>query len=449
MSKTSATVRLSYAASDVAGQMLFCWIMWYLPFYLTDTVQISAAAVGTILLAARWIDAIDAPIWGVVFDRTRSRWGKSRPWFLWLCGPFALFGVLCFLTPDLSYGMKVAYAAVTYIGCNIIYTGINTPVTSILSALTPDPAERVTLTTFRMFGSKLGVLLVNLTGLELVRVLGGGDDKRGFMLAVPIFAALSVGLFLFAFRNLRETVPVESKPMPLRGSFRALRGNWPWFIIFASSLLFWIGFIARVTVAPHFFEYVLHRPDLLKLANALDFASLGTALLLPWFCRHVSKSTIWGLGLGGMALGQIIVWLGLRGEPSVALVMTGWTVCFVASGAAMAMPFSVLSESVDYGEWKTGVRAAGLLTAVGAAFCLKAGAGLGGALPMWMLDASGYVPKAEQTPAVIQSIVTGVVWLPAICFFLSIIPVLFYRRFEDLEPRIRVELEQRRQGAKA
>lgn len=444
MSKTSATVRLSYAASDVAGQMLFCWIMWYLPFYLTDTVQISAAAVGTILLAARWIDAIDAPIWGVVFDRTRSRWGKSRPWFLWLCGPFALFGVLCFLTPDLSYGMKVAYAAVTYIGCNIIYTGINTPVTSILSALTPDPTERVTLTTFRMFGSKLGVLLVNLTGLELVRVLGGGDDKRGFMMAVPIFAALSVGLFLFAFRNLRETVPVESKPMPLRGSFRALRGNWPWFIIFASSLLFWIGFIARVTVAPHFFEYVLHRPDLLKLANALDFASLGTALLLPWFCRHVSKSTIWGLGLGGMALGQIIVWLGLRAEPSVALVMTGWTVCFVASGAAMAMPFSVLSESVDYGEWKTGVRAAGLLTAVGAAFCLKAGAGLGGALPMWMLDAAGYVPKVAQTPEVIRSITLSVVWLPAACFILSAIPVIFYRRFEALEPQIRTELERRR-----
>jgi sugar (glycoside-pentoside-hexuronide) transporter len=447
MSQTSTTVRLSYAASDVAGQMLFCWIMWYLPFYLTDTVRISAAAVGTILLAARWIDAIDAPIWGVIFDRTRSRWGKSRPWFLWLCGPFALFGVLSFLTPDLSYGAKIAYAAVTYIGCNILYTGINTPVTSILSALTPDPAERVTLTTFRMFGSKIGVLLVNLTGLELVRLLGGGDDRRGFMLAVPIFAALSVGLFLLAFRNLRETVPADTKPMPLRGGFVALRGNWPWFIIFASSLFFWIGFIARVTVAPHFFEYVLHRPDLLKLANSLDFASLATALLLPWFCRRVSKSTVWGLGLAGMALGQLIVWLGMRGEPSIAVVMTGWTVCFVASGAAMAMPFSVLSESVDYGEWKTGVRAAGLLTAVGAAFCLKAGAGLGGAIPMWMLDAAGYAPKVAQNTAALGAITFGVVWLPAACFVLSLIPVLFYRRFEAMEPQIRQDLELRRAAA--
>lgn len=444
MSKTSTTVRLSYAASDIAGQLLFCWIMFYLPFFLTDTVMISAAAVGNILIIARWIDAIDAPIWGLIFDRTRSRWGKSRPWFLWLCGPFAVFGALCFFAPDLSHGAKVAYAAVTYIVCNVLYTGINTPVTSILSALTPEPTERVTLTTFRMLGSKLGVLFVNLTGLELVRILGNGDDRRGFMLAVPLFAVASVALFLVAFRNLRETVPVETKPMPLRGSFRALKGNWPWVIIFVSSLFFWVGFIARVTVAPHFFEYVLHRPDLLKLANSLDFASLATALLLPWFCRKVSKSTVWGLGLAGMILGQLIVWLALRGEPSVFGVMAGWTVCFVASGAAMAMPFSVLSESVDYGEWKTGVRAAGLLTAVGAAFCLKAGAGLGGALPMWMIDAAGYVPKAVQTPAAIAAITNGVLWLPAVAFVLSLIPVLFYRRFEAMEPMIRQELEQRR-----
>lgn len=448
MSKTTLTTRFSYAASDVAGQLLFCWIMWYLPFFLTDTGRVSAGAVGTILLAARWIDALDAPVWGLIFDRTRSRWGKSRPWFLWLCGPFALFGVLSFVTPDLGYGAKVAWAAVTYIACNVLYTGINTPVTSILSALTPDPAERVTLTTFRMLGSKLGVLAVNLTGLELVRLLGAGDDRRGFMLAVPLFAALSVGLFLVAFRNLRETVPVESAPLPLRASFRALRGNWPWLIIFSSSLCFWIGFIARVTVAPHFFEYVLHRPDLLKLANGLDFASLATALLLPWLCHRLPKTLVWGAGLAGMALGQAIVWLGLRGaEPSLGLVLAGWTVGFVASGAAMAMPFSILSESVDYGEWKTGVRAAGLLTAVGAAFCLKAGAGLGGALPLWLLEGAGYVPRTAQSPAALEAIVRGIVWIPAACFVLALVPVLFYRRFERLEPRIRAELAARRTGA--
>jgi Na+/melibiose symporter-like transporter len=295
-----------------------------------------------------------------------------------------------------------------------------------------------------MLGSKLGVLIVNLTGLASVRWLGGGDDRRGFMLAVPIFAAVSVVLFLLAFRNLKETVPVETKPQPIRGTFRAVVGNWPWLIIFASSFLFWIGFISRVTVAPHFFEYVLHRPDLLKLANSLDFASLAAALLLPGFCRLTTKANVWALGLGGMVVGQLILWFGVAHGHSLGWIMTGWTVGFVASGAAMAMPFSVLSDSVDYGEWKTGVRAAGLLTAVGAAFCLKAGAGLGGALPMWVLAAAGYVPKAAQTPAALRAIEAGIVWLPAACFALATIPVLFYGRFEKLEPQIHAELEQRR-----
>jgi len=444
VSKTTYTTRFSYAASDIAGQLLFCWIMWYLPYFYTDTYGLSAATVGTILLVARWVDAIDAPVWGLIFDRTRSRWGKSRPWFLWLAGPFSVFGVFTFMTPELSHGAKVAYAAVTYIACNILYTGINTPVTSILSGLTADPHERVTLTTFRMLGSKVGVLLVNLTGLELVALLGQGDDRRGFMLAVPIFAALSFALFMVAFRNLKETVPVEAQPLPLRGTFGALRGNWPWFIIFTSSFLFWIGFISRVTVAPHFLEYVLQRPDLLKLANSLDFASLATALLLPWFCRRLSKTLVWGLGLAGMIAGQLIVWAGLTRGHSVPLILTGWTIGFVASGAAMAMPFSVLSDSVDYGEWKTGIRAAGLLTAVGAAFCLKAGAGLGGALPMWLLDAAGYVPKTAQNPAALRAIEFGVVWLPALAFAGALLPVLFYGRYERLEPQIQAELAQRR-----
>ncbi len=449
MNKTSYTTRFSYAAADVAGQLLFCWVMWYAPYFYTDTYKISATTVGTILLLARWVDAIDTPVWGVIFDKTRSRWGKSRPWFLWLSVPFAMFGVLTFLTPELGYNAKVAYAAVTYIGCNVLYTGINTPVTSILAALTSDPKERVTLTTFRMFGSKLGVLIVNLTGLEMVRLLGHGNDRRGFMLAVPIYALISVMLFLVAFRNLKEVVPVETEPQPLLGSFKALKGNWPWLIIFSSSLLFWIGFIARITVVPHFFIYSLHRPDLIKVGNGLDFASLAVAVLLPWFCTITSKRNVWALGLLGMVLGQVIVWLGMRAGHSLALIMLGWTMGFLASGAAMAMPFSLLPNSADYGEWKTGVRAAGLLAAVGAAFCLKAGAGIGGALPMWILGAAGYVADQEQTPAALRAIEFGIVWVPAICFALSTIPVLFYGKFERLEPQIRAELEQRRAQAVA
>ncbi|MEY4245125.1 MAG: hypothetical protein RLZZ245_2710, partial [Verrucomicrobiota bacterium] len=438
--------RMSYAASDAAGQLVFCVISFYLLKFYTDVVGLSAATAGTILLIARLIDAIDAPIWGIVFDRTHSRWGKSRPWFLWLCLPFAVFGVLTFMSPDLSPTAKALYSGTTYIICSILYTGINTPVTSILSALTPDPKERVMLTSFRMFGSKIGVLLVNATALPLVQFFGKGDDKLGFMLTMPIFAAGSVLLFLLAFRNLRETLVEEKKTMPIREGFRALKGNWPWIIIFSSSLCFWIAFISRISMVPYFFEYNWQNKQLTPLANSLDIVSLASILLLPWFCKWTSKSNIWLYGLIGSVISQGILFAGVAMD-STPLLFTGWIAGIITSGAAMAMPFSLLSDSVDYGEWKTGVRAAGLLTALGAAFCLKAGSGLGGALPAWILGGTGYVANTTQSASALTGIEIGFIWLPALFYLLSAIPVFFYRKYERMEPQIHAELDARRNAA--
>jgi sugar (glycoside-pentoside-hexuronide) transporter len=441
--------RAGYMASEVAGQLIFCVVSFYLLKFYTDVFGISAAAAGTILLVVRLVDAIDAPLWGVLFEKTRSRWGRSRPWFLWLCVPFALSGILTFATPHLGPSGKMFYAMLTYVACSVLYTGINTPVTSILSALTTDSRERVLLTSLRMIGSKLGVLFVNLTVLRLVARLGRGDDRRGFLLVVLLYGVGSALLYLYAFRNLRESnAEVQPRALSARESARALKGNGPWFIIFASSLLFWIAFIARIASAPYFFEYVLHRPDLIAVANSLDVVSLGSILLLPWLSRVVSKRNLWLAGLAGSVLAQVVTGVGSM-QGSVTLVMAGWVLGFLASGIAMAMPFSLLSDSVDYGEWRNGVRAAGILTAIGAAFCLKAGSGLGGALPAWILAHTGYVPHAQQNPGALFGIVAGTVWLPALAYALAILPVLAYGRFERMEPQVQADLLERRARAAA
>jgi Na+/melibiose symporter-like transporter len=267
------------------------------------------------------------------------------------------------------------------------------------------------------------------------------------MLVMPIYATGSVLLYLLAFRNLKEVVPTESAPQSLLGGFGAMMGNWPWLLIFASSFCFWIAFIARVSTVPYFFEYTLGRKDLIPIANALDFVSLASVFFMPWLCRRWSKATVWAGGLIGLVLGQLIVAYGLQQGNSVSLVMVGWTVGFLASGVAMAMPFSVLSDSVDYGEWKTGIRAAGLLTAIGAAFCLKAGAGLGGALPGWILQSTGYTAGIAQSAEALRGIEWAVLWVPALFFAVAAVPVLFYRRFEKLEPAIQAELALRRSAS--
>jgi sugar (glycoside-pentoside-hexuronide) transporter len=442
------TTRLSYMSSEVAGQLIFCVISFYLLKFYTDVYGLTAATAGTILLVARCVDAVDAPLWGIAFEKTHSRWGQSRPWFLWLCVPFAVAGVATFITPNVGRTEKIVYAACTYVVCSILYTGINTPVTAILAALTPDSHERVVLTSFRMFGSKLGVLFVNLTVLGLVARLGHGDSRRGFMMVMPIYAVGSVALYLLAFRNLCEVTHHRRERRTVRHTILALKGNVPWLLIFLSSLFFWIAFIARISSAPYFFEYVLHRANLTSIANSLDVVSLASILLLPVICKWISKCKVWALGLAGSVAAQGVVFWGVR-DHSIALVMTGWVLGFLASGVAMALPFSLLSDSVDYGEWKSGVRAAGLLTAIGAAFCLKAGSGLGGALPAWILAHFQYVPNVEQTERSLKGIELSCVWLPAVAYALAAFPVLFYRRYERLEPQIQQDLEERRRIAAA
>jgi Na+/melibiose symporter-like transporter len=192
----------------------------------------------------------------------------------------------------------------------------------------------------------------------------------------------------------------------------------------------------------------LHRSDLTSLANSMDFVSLASIVFLPWLCRKSSKRNVWAVALAAAVGGQIIVHFGVSSQ-SIPLVFAGWIVGFLASGLAMAMPFFILSDTVDYGEWKSGVRATGLLTAIGAAFCLKAGSGLGGALPAWILQHYAYVPNVQQTTRSLFGIDLCVIWLPALFYALATIPVLFYHPYERLEDSVRNELTARRAAAAA
>jgi Na+/melibiose symporter-like transporter len=281
--------------------------------------------------------------------------------------------------------------------------------------------------------------------LPCIAWFGRGDAKLGIMRTIPIYAAGSIVLYLIAFRNLRERIPASGGRISIPQSFSALGGNWPWIIIFSSSLLFWIAFIARISTVPYFFEYVWHRGDLVPLANSLDVVSLAALVFLPWLCRRTSKRNIWAWGLAGSVASQILLSAGIDAG-SQALLFTAWIFGILTSGVAMAMPFSLLADSVDYGEWRTGVRAAGLLTAIGAAFCLKVGSGLGGALPAWILSATDYHPNAAQNPHALAGIVFAFVWLPAIFYALAVVPVLFYGRYERLEAQIAATLQARRAG---
>lgn len=229
--------RLGYALTDASGNLLYCIIGAYLLYFLTDVYGLSIAVTGTLLLATRLLDAVDAPVWGFIVDHTKSKYGQSRPYFMWLAIPFALFMWLTFTTPGFSGTAKVVYIAVVYILAGIFYTGIQTAITSVLPNLTNDPNERVILNTFRMVGGNMGAFVATAFTLPLVAFFGNGNDQRGFSLTLAVYGIIAIIFFFIAFMNLREINIEKIKKIPIKQSILAIKGNWPWILLVSANLI--------------------------------------------------------------------------------------------------------------------------------------------------------------------------------------------------------------------
>lgn len=437
--KTELRSRLSYALTDGCGNLLYCIIGSFLLYFYTDVFGLSVAVTGTLLLATRLLDAIDAPLWGFIVDHTKTKYGQSRPYFLWLCVPFAVFMWLTFTTPDLSGTAKVAYAAVTYIAAGVIYTGIQTAITSILPNLSHNSEERVVLNTFRMVGGNVGAFICMTFTLPLVAYFGGGNDQLGFSLTLAFFGIIAVVLLYVAFRNLREVNVEKIKRIPIKDSIRAIKGNWPWLILVTANLIFWIALTIRLSTVVYYCQYVLGDKSIAAMINGFMVIQVVGMLSIPFLVRHTSKHTTMIIGFVLAILGHIGMYFA---GVDLSVLIPFWCLSCIGQGIACSMPFAMLSDTVDYGEWKTGIRASGFLTAIGSAFCIKAGSGIGGFIPAMVMDAFGYVPNAVQSATALMGIQVVFIWLPAAIFAVGIVPMLFYSHYEAKEEEVLEALAQ-------
>lgn len=426
-----------YASTDTAGNLLYCMVTSFVLYYYTDVFGISLASAGTILLVARIVDAFDAPIWGFIIDRTRTRWGQSRPYWLLVTPFFAVFFVMLFWSPDLSAGGKFLWALVTYLLFGIAYTGISTPITSILPNLSNDSDERIKLNTYRMIGGNIGYLVPATFALGLVAFFGSGNDVVGWRATAILMAVVGLLLLGYAFASTREINTERQRALPIRQSVKAVRSNWPWMVLVGAFVLYWLGNSARTSVLVYFTEYRLGDKDFASVLNALVMVQVLGMVLIPFLVKRLPKTRVLQLGFVLAALGQAA--MAFTGSSHIALAVS-WSLASLGTGIAVSMPFAMLSDTVDYGEWKNGVRAAGFLTAIGSSFCIKIGSGLGGFIPSMIMSASGYEAGHPQTTATLTAISFCIAWLPAIFFVAGAAIMLLYRRFERLEPQIRQEL---------
>lgn len=282
---------LAYASTDAAGNLLYTTVTTFILYYYTDIFGLSVAAAGTILLAARILDAFDAPVWGFIIDHTHTKWGKSRPYFLWMAFPFAILFVLMFWSPQLTTNAKFWWAMITYLLFGISYTGMSTPITSILPNLSNDSDERIKLNSTRMIGGNIGYFITATFTLGIAAFLGKGNDLLGWRYTAIVFGILGFILLLFAFFDTREINQSTQKSLPILQSIKAAKNNWPWVILVVVFIFYWLGNASRTSVVVYYTQYNLGIKGFASILNGLVMFQMVGMLLIPLLVKNLKNHT--------------------------------------------------------------------------------------------------------------------------------------------------------------
>ena len=260
--QTAWPERISYGLSDAADNLVFQMMTTYLLFFYTDVYGLSTSAAAILFVVARLADVVESLIIGVMIDHTHSRFGKSRPFFLWYALPYVLFAVLTFVTPNFGATGKLVWAYVTYLGLGFFYTAVNLPITSILPALSQNERELTLLGVIRQFfGSSVQIIVAVFT-LPLVALFGQGDQQRGFLLTIVLFGIISLVLILNTFFQVKERFSQPERPhQSLSAVWGMLKQNQPWFILSSVILLYWLTTAIKNQTTIYYFKYehfILH-----------------------------------------------------------------------------------------------------------------------------------------------------------------------------------------------
>lgn len=395
--------------------MFFQAALLYLIFYYTDVVGISPVAAGMILVVARIIDAVVNPVIGILADRTRTRWGRFRPYILFGAAPLALSAVATFSTPSGDESVRQTYAIASYAIFSICFATVAIPYSALLSTISSDPRDRTALGTIRAGFSFAAGFIVSSVTLPIVNWAGGGT--AGFHTAMAVFGVLGVVTLWTSFAFTREvTVPSIGETPNLCESLRAL-GSGPIVIFVVIFLLTNMSTMLRSAGAIYYFKYTLGNAALVSA-----FLSFGAAmtvlgiLITPLVGRLVGKRDAMIIGLAMQALGYVMTSV----MPNSVIATFVWIGFFAYFGFGLkaATTWPILADCVDYAEWRHGKRVEGLAYGF-AIFAQKLSLALGGAITGWMLSASGYVANAQQSASALRGILALVGYVPAACLIVA------------------------------
>lgn len=409
---------ISYGFGDFGCSIVYYLILSISTYYYTNVVGLSAALVGTIILVSSCLDGITDVIIGIIVDRTHSKFGKARAWVLWMIIPFGITLVLCYLVPEnATMTLKAIYVFITYnLAVTIVYTAINLPYGTLSTLMTRDKDQRGVLNVFRMTFSAVGGLAAVSAALPMVKMFGG--DHAAWVKTMSIMAIAGMIFMFLTFIGTKERVHEDAEShgqrVPVGVAIKSMVMNKYWIIITAMCFFFAAYNSLNGQYRTYYCQYIMGSEYIMSGLNAAEFIGQAvTAIACAWLIRKWGKSTIVIAGSILACASQLLI---IFGPVSVPMVTAAAVLRGLGSGTFYALMFTMVGDVIEYGHWRTGVRAEGLLFSANT-IGQKIGSGVALAIIGAVMTASGFDGMIAVQPAAAVSTISAVyIWGPIVCW---------------------------------
>lgn len=455
--KVSFIEKVGYSAGDAASNLFFQTFIVYLLFFYTDVFGMPAAVAGTMFVVTRLFDAVTDPLMGMIADRTQTKYGKFRPYLFWLAIPFGVLGFFMFMTPDFTDTGKIVYAYITYTLMMIMYTMINVPYAALMGVITPNAEERTVVSSYRFVAAYCGLLVVTGFTEPLVEFFGGGDDiaskQVGWMWTMGLYGIIAAGLFLFAFFTTKERVtPPKNQEVNFFKDGADLFSNGPWVLIGLATIFQLMFLVIRGGSFAYYINYYIGDHSIVLFGSTIELglnyfltsgalATLAGAVLTNTISKVFDKKNTYGWFLGLAAILSVAFFF-LDKEQIGLIYLVNIAAGFLL-GPVAVLQWAMYTDTADYGEWKFGRRATGLIMAA-SLFALKLGVTLGGGITGWVLSAYGFESGEIQSTDSLGGILMLVSVIPALFGMACYIIMLFYPLTNEKMKEIEADLIARR-----
>jgi GPH family glycoside/pentoside/hexuronide:cation symporter len=455
--KLSFKEKAGYALGDTASNLFWMTFVFFGNIFYTDVFGLAPASMATLFFVTRILDTVFDPLVGMLADRTTTRWGKFRPYILWMVVPFGVCGTLAFITPPFGPSGKLIYAYITYGLIGLVYSAINLPYSALMGVISSSSVERTKVSSFRFVGAYSAGLLVSLCTMYLVSFFGGKNQQLGFALTVGLYALLGMVMWIICFATTKERVVPKATQSSFVRDLGDVVTNVPWLILFVLGIATLSYVSIRNGCFAFYFKYYVGDQTVL----GMKFTANG---MLGAFFVSGSLATLFGTSIVGPIAAKIgkrqlyMIMMGLTSVVTVAFyflrpedVIIMFVLQILANlimGPSAALVYAMYADASDYSEWKTGRRSTGLVFAA-SSFAQKMGWTVGGAATGFILSSFGYKAGAVQNADTLTGLKLLVSFIPAIGSILATLLPLLYTLDDKRMKTIEKELGERRAVAEA